>query len=189
MALAIRMKQLKAPGADQAILKAIPRTYSDYFNAWLIDSGQAYEHDQADSPGSQPMCRNPRHSQQAINLSQYWWKLLIPVVAGHPRYMPKAIALYEFFGNDNPPIDDAEGLPDLIRRLYRANPRAFCSSVKQSSWGRDALLDAMTIGDDEWDLTRQQEAKILVAHKCGEFGLQESTKMKNQKREAMPRTR
>ena len=112
MALAIRMKQLEAPGADQAILRAIPRTYNDYFNAWLIDSGQAYEHDQADSPGSQPMCRNPRHSQQAINLSQYWWKLLIPVVAGHPRYMPKAIALYEFFGNDNPPIDDAEGFPD-----------------------------------------------------------------------------
>ena len=176
MALAIRMKELKAPGADQAILRAIPRRYNDYFVAWLIDSGEAYESDQADSPGGQPMCRNPGHGQKAINLRQYWWELLIPVVARHPHYIPKAIALYEFFGNDNPPVDEAEGFPGLIRRLYRTNPSAFCNSLKDSFWGKDALLVAMTTDDEEWDLTRQQEAKILAAHKCGKFGLHESSK-------------
>lgn len=171
MALAIRMKELNAPGTDQAILRAIPRTYDEYFRAWLIDSGEAYEHNQSDSPATKPRHRNSRHSHKGMNLSQYWWNLLIPVVARHPRYMPKAIALYEFFGNENPPVDEAEGFPGLIRRLYRSNPSAFCSSLKKSPWGKQALLDAMTTDDEEWDLTPQQVTKILATRRCGEYGL------------------
>jgi hypothetical protein len=191
IARALQLYTLHQPDSEQLILQAIPQSYKEYFATLEISSSELY------GPKYPPLGATDYYAQMSAKynipagcvdenqadmdelgrLVDFWWKILIPIVARHPEYMPQTFGLYEFFGDDNPPVGEEEGFPDLVRELYRLSPKAFCEEVKQSKWGHWALVDALTTFDDFGAPPSKIEA-TMRHRKCGVFGIRKPPKQK-----------
>lgn len=105
IARALQMYTLHSPGSERMVLQAMPRSYKEYMAANCISSSELY--DFPGVPGAREdsakynlpstcVDESEEDLKQLSRLIDYWWKILVPIVARHPAYMPAAIALYEF---------------------------------------------------------------------------------------------
>lgn len=147
VARAFRLHQLKPRGTAIPLLRVIPLNYGQYAEFyWAADGWDAggepvYPLPRIPAPKPHPASERDYMTSGAFYTDVYpaWVKL----AAAHPRYMPRLFGALNFFDYANPPVDDAEGFPDLIHHLYHLNPAAFRREAKQSKYGRSSLWQAL----------------------------------------------
>lgn len=191
IARALQLYQLHQPGSEKLILQAIPQSYKEYFATYLISSSTLYAY-KTPPPGLEvesiqmsarynlPLgCIDGSQNDmtQLARLTDFWSKVLVPIVARNSKYMPQAIGLYEFFGEASPPVNEQKSFVNLVRKLYRSNPKAFCHEVRRSEWGHWALADALTTSQDDGASPSQIDS-LLQDRKCGQFGIRTSENQK-----------
>lgn len=147
VARAFRLHQLQPRGTAIPLLREIPRNFNQYaeiswaINAWDPQGTPVFALLRVPAPKPCPASERDYTTSGAFYTDVYpaWVRL----AAAHPDYMPPLFGALNFFGYPNPPVDDAEGFPDLIHRLYQLNPAAFRREAKRSKYGRESLWQAL----------------------------------------------